>query len=128
MEDPYGSPAKTTKAEIGAFLKSMIGPDAPFKRMACDIKTIKVAMDELQSAFFATITAYPADDGAEPLVMEVMETLVWSEEGKLLGQKAYWHPSVLGMAEATSKTAAVEAAARCAFCKACWLAPFSSLR
>ena len=36
----------------------------------------------------------------------------WNEAGKLVGQQAYWHPSMLGMAEATARTAAVEAAAR----------------
>ena len=42
MEDPFGTPAKTTKVEIRAFLEGMVGPGAAFSSVRLDIQTIKV--------------------------------------------------------------------------------------
>ncbi len=80
VEDPVGTPARTTEAEIREFY-SVIEP----LDQAGEVITLKIA--ENNAAFLFRLVTHL---GEQDMVMEVVDVMTFDDDAKITSMRAYW--------------------------------------
>ena len=96
VEDPFGTPAKTGKADILAFYTMAMKTDAKLKRLGAT----RIAGNVAAFPFVVQIgnatdenTSADVDLPSGSMQIEVIDTFAFNDEGKITSMKAYWGPS-----------------------------------
>ncbi|HET8992788.1 MAG TPA: nuclear transport factor 2 family protein [Rhodococcus sp. (in: high G+C Gram-positive bacteria)] len=80
VEDPVGTPARTTETEIREFY-SVIEP----LDQTGEVLTLKIA--ENNAAFLFRLVTHL---GEQDMVMEVVDVMTFDDDAKITGMRAYW--------------------------------------
>ncbi|MEE2034656.1 nuclear transport factor 2 family protein [Rhodococcus chondri] len=80
VEDPVGTPVRTTDAEIREFY-GMVEP----LTQTGEVLTVKIAGNS--AAFLFRLVTHL---GEQDIVMEVVDVMTFDEDARITGMKAYW--------------------------------------